>query len=113
MRISAATEKCNIRGQSQIAGNFFPSEVKRIFGEPHVLSAARDDIRTTSRIEFHGAFPARPADIAMTFKRANGVRLASDKERDKAYCRQECSKLDFQRLMLPARCNSRETGDEV
>ena len=50
MRVAALADEADVRRERYVAGNFFPNEVKRVVGEPHVLAAAADGVTATSGV---------------------------------------------------------------
>ena len=75
MRIAALARKGNIGRERHVAGDFFPNKMKRIVGEPHIRSAARDGVSTARRIKLKCAPVLRRGDIAVFFEQTRGASL--------------------------------------
>src|SRR5205814_9943139 len=88
MRIAAGADPANVRRQRDVARHFFPDEMKRIVGGPHIFSAAADEVSLLRRVVFDRAGPEDVADIAVALERSEccirGARGSRVKQKAKA-----------------------------
>ena len=70
MGIASAAEPLYPRLQRKIPRYSPPDEMKRIVGEPHILSAASNQIGAGGRVENNGAGVAGFADVALLLERS-------------------------------------------
>ena len=72
---AALAGQADIRRQRHVARDFFPYDVKRVVGEPHVLPAASNLVNAAHRIEPDGAGLARGANLLVILEDAKSARL--------------------------------------
>jgi len=96
MRIDARADEGNVGCKRNIAGKLLPGELKRIFGRPHVLAAARDGVTPRAVVVFHAPGMKNRTDILVAVEDSNWSRGEKRKREEQQEKRKlACSHLDL------------------
>ena len=71
VRYRAGANKAHIGGDANVAGDPFPSEVKRVFSPPDVCAAPGHTVFAAGTVEFNRSCLRSNAEILMRFKNAD------------------------------------------
>src|SRR5215467_9576272 len=68
VRVSAASDKGNIRGKCDVPTHLLPDELQLVLSKPHVLAASRNRVGSLGRVVFDRARMQRSPHVAAAFK---------------------------------------------